>query len=72
MMKSKALSVLAFLVAFAITSCGSGIAPFIEYKPPVFPIKFIIEPSKITIEGDTSIVTPLGTFSVQGTSYRRF
>jgi hypothetical protein len=36
----------------------------VTYKPPILPVRLVIDPSGVSIEGDASIVTPIGTFSV--------
>src|SRR5581483_6641006 len=43
---------------------SSGPDPYLTYKPPFLPIKFTLNSSGISVEGDTTIVTPLGSFTL--------
>ena len=54
---------IAVLIASASASCS---APdfYLEYRPPVLPIRFTIARSGISVAGDLSFVTPLGVFSL--------
>jgi len=47
-----------------MAGCGGHAKPYVAYKPPILPVKLVIDPSEVSIEGDASIVTPIGTFSV--------
>jgi hypothetical protein len=43
---------------------GIEVRPYVEYKPPFLPIKFVYDKSGISVAGDLSFVTPLGTFTM--------
>ncbi len=56
-----------------LSSCSGGtvvdqsplpIEPHVGYKPPFLPIQFTVASSGISVSGDTSFVTPIGTFSI--------
>ncbi|HET9142006.1 hypothetical protein [Actinophytocola sp.] len=38
--------------------------PGVAYKPVLLPVKFSVTPQGVSITGDTSIVTPIGEFSI--------
>lgn len=59
-----------FLLSILWTTAGcSGVFPHASYRSPILPICFTISPEDITISGESSLVTPIGTFSL-GASYR--
>jgi hypothetical protein len=41
--------------------------PQVRYKPPFLPVEFIIGPDGVDIEGDRTIVTPIGVFETGAT-----
>lgn len=51
-------------VAVLPVSCGTNPDAQVGYKPPILPVKFVLSSSGVTISGDRSLVTPMGTFSV--------
>lgn len=52
-----------------VAGCGSDADPQVGYKPPLVPVKFKIGPDGVTVEGESAVVTPLGTFSY-GAQYK--
>jgi hypothetical protein len=48
----------------ALVGCANTNEPRAEYKPPLLPVKLEITPSGVSVTGDATIVTFLGTFSV--------
>jgi hypothetical protein len=55
---------LAVAISASCVGCGGNIQPDVGYKPAFLPIQFDVSQSGITIGGDTSIVTPIGVFSI--------
>jgi hypothetical protein len=56
-------------IALSLASCGGDASPQVRYGPPLLPIEFVIDDDGISVEGDTSISTPIGSFSV-GAKYQ--
>jgi hypothetical protein len=54
----------ALVLLAALGGCGSGITPQASYKPELLPFKINVSASGIALEGDTSIITPIGEFSI--------
>ena len=55
----------AALVLLATGCIGGGeLRPFIAYKPPFLPVKLVIDVAGVTMEGEASLVTPIGEFSI--------
>ena len=50
-------------------ACGSNVQARLSYKPAFLPVKLTVSSSGVSIGGDTSLVTPIGTFSI-GASYQ--
>lgn len=61
--KQLLLSILG-LITLSLAGCNSPANPYVEYKPPVLPVKLVIQQSGVSIEGEAEIVTPVGTFSI--------
>ncbi len=60
------------VLLLTVTLLNAHIIPIVTYKPPLLPFSISINTDgKITISGDLSIVTPLGTFSI-GADYVPF
>src|SRR6185312_14438550 len=56
---------LALLILLACGIAGCQTTAAVGYKPPFLPIKFVIDTNgDISIEGDASLATPVGEFSV--------
>ena len=63
------LVILSSLCAITIlTACNGNTEPEVGYKPSFLPIKFLVSPSGIKVSGESSIITPIGEFSI-GASY---
>ena len=52
------------LTSIICTACGSNVQPVLSYKPIILPVELSVSPSGITIGGSSSLVTPIGTFSI--------
>ncbi len=67
MLKAKVLRSIPLILPFLLLGCDdSSIASAsVSYQPPFLPVAFEIDTNgKISIKGDLSIVTPIGTFSI--------
>ncbi len=56
--------VLALLLVLICAACGSGTQPEVTYKPDFLPVELSLSKSGISITGDQSLATPIGTFSL--------
>lgn len=45
-------------------ACGGNVEPELNYKPPFLPVQLSIGKSGISVEGDSQLVTPIGSFSI--------
>lgn len=52
------------LAALLLTGCGSETSGKVRYKPALLPVALTIGPDGVAVEGETSIVTPIGVFSI--------
>jgi hypothetical protein len=58
---------LALFVTLTVAACGgdaSNVQPEIEYKPVILPVKLVVGANGVNITGESSIVTPVGVFSL--------
>jgi len=46
------------------SSCKESSSLFASYKPPILPVEFTIDEDGVEISGSSSIVTPIGVFSI--------
>lgn len=61
-------AVLVVILTFLNTACGGSVRPGLNYQPVFLPVHLSVSSSGVAIGGDTSLVTPIGTFSI-GASY---
>lgn len=62
-------AVLAVVTLFLPGACGGSTSPEVTYKPELLPVTIEIGPDGITLRGDTSVITPIGEFSI-GAKYQ--
>lgn len=56
---------LSLVILAAVSSCGGDVTPQAEFKPTLLPVKIVVDPSGISLEGSSpNIATPIGTFSI--------
>jgi hypothetical protein len=61
-----ALPLVVFLTC-TVVACGgssSGMQPELEYKPIILPVKFVVGVDGVEMSGESSIVTPVGVFTL--------
>ena len=58
-----ALVVIGLLVLTG-AGCGTPAEPEASYKPPLLPVALVVDANGVRVEGDASIVTPIGQFSI--------
>jgi hypothetical protein len=56
--------VMALLLVLLCAGCGGSVEPELSYKPEFLPVSLSIGRSGISIEGDDSLATPIGDFSI--------
>jgi WD40 repeat protein len=62
------MSVLLLVLALSLTACSLGGEA--NYKPPLLPIVFTLQSDgTVSVSGDASVTTPVGTFSVAAGGY---
>jgi hypothetical protein len=56
----------ALVVALATlcVACGGHVEPELHYKPAFLPVEFTIDSKGISVEGDSELATPIGSFSI--------
>jgi hypothetical protein len=55
---------LVLLILTACVACGSTIEPEVTFKPEFLPVELVLGPSGFSIEGNDSLATPIGSFSI--------
>ena len=60
---------LAAMLVLLCAACGSTVRPSVTYKPAFLPVHLTVSSSGISVGGDDSLATPIGTFSI-GASYQ--
>jgi hypothetical protein len=55
---------LVFLITFFLSACS----PYVEYQPFLLPVKLMVSPNGTEIAGETSIITPIGEFTIGASS----
>lgn len=64
------LFIILFCLLFSLSACDGSPDAQVSYKPPFAPVTLSINnQGNISIEGDTSITTPIGDFSVSAGGY---
>ncbi len=56
------------VAALTLSACGGTTTPGASYKPAFLPVELSVGPDGVAIHGDSTIVTPIGEFSI-GASY---
>jgi hypothetical protein len=62
------LLVLILLLVMICAACSGNLKPGLTYQPDFLPVNFNVTASGVSIGGNRSLVTPIGTFSI-GASY---
>jgi hypothetical protein len=66
--KQVSLLALILLIVMICAACSGNLKPGLTYQPDFLPVNFDVTTSGVSISGDRSLVTPIGTFSI-GASY---